>query len=236
VSASGTTNGIVWLTERKTNQLHAFNATDMSETWNSGMKSSDSLGTVMKFAVPTVADGQVFVGTGTSLVVYGLQPPSASVPLAPALSGSVLSGTSVQLKWSDGTVAPNTASGYKIYISTDGTNFTLSTTAQAGSVGIALGGLTPLTKYYFRVKGFNGIGDSPNSNTITLTTTNQSSLLDYSGGFSGSTTGLQYNGTAAINGTRLELTNGAAGQAGSVFSKSLVDITKFNSQFTFQLT
>jgi fibronectin type 3 domain-containing protein len=234
ISASGTNNGIVWLTERNANQLHAFDATNMTELWNSGMNASDAVGAVIKFAVPTVADGQVFVGTSNSLVVYGLEPPSASVPLAPSLSGSVLSSTSVQLNWTDGTVAPNIASGYKIDISTDGTNFTPATTAPAGALGIALGGLTPLKKYYFRVRGYNVIGDSPNSNVITLTTTNQSALLNYSGGFAGSSTSLKYNGSATINGSKLELTNGATGERGSVFSMSLVDITKFSSQFTFQ--
>ena len=236
ISASGTTNGIVWLTDRTTNQLHALDATNMTEIWNSGMKAgnADALGAVVKFAPATVANGLVFVGTMNSLVIYGLQPPSASTPLAPALSGTVISSNSVQLKWSDGTVAPNTTSGYKIEISTDGTNFTPATTTSAGTLSIDVGGLSPLTKYYFRVRGYNGIGDSPNSNVITLTTSNQSALLDYSGGFAGSSSSLKYNGSAAINGAKLELTNGATGEAGSVFSTSLVDVTRFSSQFTFQ--
>jgi outer membrane protein assembly factor BamB len=42
ISASGTTNGIVWLTDRTTNELHALDATNMTEIWNSGMKAGNA--------------------------------------------------------------------------------------------------------------------------------------------------------------------------------------------------
>ena len=73
------------------------------------------------------------------------------------------------------------------------------------------------------------------SRVANATTTNQVALLDFSAGFAGSTNKLTYNGSATINGTKAELTNGGNNQAGSVFSTSAVDVTKFNSQFTFQL-
>jgi len=239
ISASGTTNGIVWITDRNTNELHAYDAGSLgTELWNSGMKANnaDAVGAVMKFAAPTVANGEVFVGTADSLVVYGLQPPASSAPLAPTLGGVALSGTSVNLTWTDPTVEPNTASGYKIEESTDNVNFTQVTTAPAGSLSIALGGLAPQTTYYFRIRGFNSVDNSPYSNVVPITTTNQVALLDFSAGFGGSTSTLTYNGSAAINGAKLELTNGATYQAGSTFSTSPVDVTKFTSQFTFQLT
>jgi hypothetical protein len=56
------------------------------------------------------------------------------------------------------------------------------------------------------------------------------------GGQGGATSKLTLNGTAALNGTKLELTNGATNQAGSAFSTSPVDVTKFTSQFPFQIT
>ena len=60
--------------------------------------------------------------------------------------------------------------------------------------------------------------------------------LDFSNGFAGAGSLLTYNGSSAILGSRLELTDGKINEAASVFSTSQQDITKFDSQFTFQLT
>jgi hypothetical protein len=61
--------------DRHANVIHAYDAGDLgTELWNSGQHAggTDALGAVVKFAVPTVANGEVFVGTADSLVVYGL--------------------------------------------------------------------------------------------------------------------------------------------------------------------
>src|SRR5579864_2758212 len=71
VSANGSAgySGIMWLTSTLDGQqngagtLHAFNALDLSkELWNSDMDSArDSLGTLGKYAAPTVANGKVYL-------------------------------------------------------------------------------------------------------------------------------------------------------------------------------
>jgi len=75
VSSNGSvaTTGIVWTIDPKA-VLRAYNATDLSkELYNSGQNAGrDGLGSYVKFSVPTVANGKVFVGTQNSLVVYGL--------------------------------------------------------------------------------------------------------------------------------------------------------------------
>jgi hypothetical protein len=75
VSCDGQKPGtaIVWLVDRH-GTLRAFDAANLShELYNSDMhKSRDHLGTAIKFSVPTVANGEVFVGTADSLVIYGL--------------------------------------------------------------------------------------------------------------------------------------------------------------------
>jgi uncharacterized protein (TIGR03437 family) len=66
-TANGTNNG--------SGVLHALQASDLSkELWNSNMNPSrDSLGTLAKFAAPTIANGKVYVSTfSNQLVVYGL--------------------------------------------------------------------------------------------------------------------------------------------------------------------
>lgn len=75
VSASGTQNGLVWALDNSsycTNQspscgpavLHAYDATDLAtELWNSSTNPQDAAGYAVKFTVPTVANGRVYVGT-----------------------------------------------------------------------------------------------------------------------------------------------------------------------------
>jgi hypothetical protein len=76
VSALGTTNGIVWAIEYASPAvLHAYDATNLgTELWNSSTKSADQAGAGIKFSVPTVANGKVYVGTASEVSVYGLSP------------------------------------------------------------------------------------------------------------------------------------------------------------------
>ncbi len=239
VSANGATGGIAWIPDRETNALHAYAADSLAtELWNSNQSPADNIGApVNKFAMPTVADGQVYVGTGNSLVVYGLKPPVNALPLAPTgLAAVALSGTSVQLTWADATPAPNTATGYAIEQSADGVTFTPATTVPPGAAQSVVGGLRPLTRYYFRVRGFNGLGNSPFSAAATQTTSAQIAVVDFSAGFAGSAGALTYNGNAAVSGTAARVTDGSAGKAGSVFTSQTVDVSRFAVQFTMRQT
>ncbi len=59
-------------------------------------------------------------------------------------------------------------------------------------------------------------------------------LINYSGGFNA--TGLQLNGSAMLNGTRLQLTNGGENEAGSAFYTTPVNVQSFTTNFSFQMT
>jgi hypothetical protein len=98
ISANGTSNGIAWALENLgfcTDQstrcgpaiLHAYDASNLAtEFWNSSQNPADTAGNAVKFTVPTVVNGKVYVGTrgndtgsgGASipgeLDVYGLKP------------------------------------------------------------------------------------------------------------------------------------------------------------------
>jgi hypothetical protein len=100
ISSNGSSNGIVWAidssnygtrSKRRSSAgpavLHAFDASNLaSELWNSSMVSGDAAGNAVKFTVPTVANGKVYIGTrgnddtnGSGTVfgeidVYGLKP------------------------------------------------------------------------------------------------------------------------------------------------------------------
>ncbi|HTB66319.1 MAG TPA: PQQ-binding-like beta-propeller repeat protein [Steroidobacteraceae bacterium] len=76
VSASGTTNGIVWAHENTVPAvLHAYDASNLAhELYNSNEASGgrDQFGPGNKFIAPTVAGGKVFVGTTNTLAIFGL--------------------------------------------------------------------------------------------------------------------------------------------------------------------
>ncbi len=81
ISANGTTNGIVWAVECDVPGLspailHAYDAADISkEVFNSRENiDRDRPGTGIRFTIPTVADGHVYVGTKGEVDVYGLLP------------------------------------------------------------------------------------------------------------------------------------------------------------------
>jgi hypothetical protein len=100
ISASGSSDGVVWVLDDSQYctpaspgcgpaVLHAYDASNVGkELWNSAESSSDRAGNAVKFALPTVANGKVYIGTrgnntggaygSTSasgeLDVYGLKP------------------------------------------------------------------------------------------------------------------------------------------------------------------
>ena len=75
VSAAGTQSGVVWALDTHsycTRQsaacgpavLHAYDASNLStELWNSSLNAADAAGNAVKFSVPTVANGRVYVAT-----------------------------------------------------------------------------------------------------------------------------------------------------------------------------
>ncbi|HUY33751.1 MAG TPA: DUF4214 domain-containing protein [Pirellulales bacterium] len=75
ISANGTADGIAWLLDGGSNELRAYDATNFANelyTSDQAAGGRDQVGKVTKFSVPTVADGQVFVGSANSLEIYGL--------------------------------------------------------------------------------------------------------------------------------------------------------------------
>ncbi len=81
ISANGSAEGIVWVLQRNVGtkapwRLHAHDAQDVSnELYDSGDQGQKGYaGKPVKFAVPTVANGKVYVGAHNRLTVFGLKP------------------------------------------------------------------------------------------------------------------------------------------------------------------
>ncbi len=81
ISSDGNVHRIVWALDvsgygsGKPAVLHAYRY-NLAGLYNSaGSGARDTAGPAVKFAVPTVANGKVYVGTQTELDVYGLLPP-----------------------------------------------------------------------------------------------------------------------------------------------------------------
>lgn len=163
-------NAIVWDLDRGTNQLRAYDAAGYgNELWNSDQANTrDTLGAVVKFTVPTVANGMVYVGTSSALVAYGLLLPPTSAPATPsALTAQTISATQIDLSWELNSI---NASQINIERSTDGTTFTPLASVQGNSTTYSDTSAQPATHYYYQVQAANIIGASGFSNTADATT------------------------------------------------------------------
>src|SRR5437899_790336 len=101
ISSNGATNGIVWVLDTSNNGtpngsgssrpaiLFAYDATNLDKLYSSPTSGAGAAGNAVKFTVPTVANGKVYVGTQTELSVFGLfsgsdtTPPDTSITAAP---------------------------------------------------------------------------------------------------------------------------------------------------------
>jgi fibronectin type 3 domain-containing protein len=94
-------------------------------------------------------------------------------------------------------------------------------------------GMVNGTTYYYKVTAVNDSGENAKSSEVVVTPVG----LNFANGFAGSGSLLTFNGVAAkVVGTQLQLTDGGVSQASSVFSTQKIDVTRFATQFNFQLT
>lgn len=114
VSANGGVNGIVWAIQKANPAvLVAYNATNVSsEIYNSSASGSrDQLTGGVKFAVPIVANGKVYVGSQGALTVFGLLNSGTWQPAAAQYSGLFFQSSGVQFGSSGALAITTTKSG-----------------------------------------------------------------------------------------------------------------------------
>jgi hypothetical protein len=83
-SGNGNANGIIWVIDTSTYGtpaptlgpavLYAYRADTLALLWNSSQSGTDTAGNAVKFTVPTIANGKVYIGTQTELDVYATHP------------------------------------------------------------------------------------------------------------------------------------------------------------------
>jgi uncharacterized repeat protein (TIGR03806 family) len=148
VSANGTNDGIIWAVDSSAYSangpavLHACNATNIGlELYNSAQAAGDYASPAVKFSVPTVVNGRVYVGGQYSFTVYGstgVQVPTVTTPAI--IPSGALFTNSISITITDAT--PGAVIYYTLDDSTPATNSLLysgpfsisnSLTVQAGA-------------------------------------------------------------------------------------------------------
>jgi hypothetical protein len=172
ISSNGNANGIVWDVQYDGSHavLRAYDAISLQEIYDSNQSGTrDAMGPGVKFITPIIADGLVFVGTGNTLTVFGELNLPTTPPNAPSnLAATALSASRIQLTWTDNS---NNEGGFKIERSTNGTTFTQVNLSSANSTSFTDTDLTPNTKYFYRIRATNIIGDSAYTNPPVSATT-----------------------------------------------------------------
>ncbi|MGA8606935.1 MAG: chitobiase/beta-hexosaminidase C-terminal domain-containing protein [Candidatus Sulfotelmatobacter sp.] len=234
ISASGNTNGILWgldnsaygytcIGDANCQMLYAYDATNLANMlYNSSQapNNRDVPGGAVKFSTPTIANGKVYVGSQRKISAYGTisTTPTAATPTFSTAPGSYTGTITVTL--SDST------SGATIYCTTDGTTPTASSPT-CGNVAISS---PTILKAMATASGFNP--SAIESGTFTIDS--GASGINYGSGFT--STGLTFNGTAKLNGTRLRLTDTGRNEAGSAFISPALGVQSFTTDFSFQLS
>ena len=177
ISASGISDGIAWTLQTDAYRssgsavLHAYEAVNLAnELYNSNQTGlRDRAGGATKFAIPTIANGLVYVGTAAQLNVFGLFPPNTTPPDGDPsdLSGVSPTFSQVTLSWTN---HATNATGIKIERSTDGKNFVQVNTVRRDAERYTDNGLRGSSTYYYRVRATNQIGDSDYSNVAVVAT------------------------------------------------------------------
>jgi hypothetical protein len=172
ISANGSSNGVAWGTHDSSNDLVAFNATNITTPiYDSNTNSADTFTNPEKFGVPTVANGMAYVTTtGGAVVGFGLHSSyltsnSAFFGAPTNLSASFVSAADVQLSW---TSKSSLATEFRIDRSTNGSSW--STLAFVGNSATSYDDTTTAgTGYYYRVIAVSGASSTVASNTAAVT-------------------------------------------------------------------
>jgi len=309
ISANGSSQGIVWTIDSENVLtgpaiLEAHDAGNVATTLYTSVDNPgrDSAGLAVKFTVPTVTNGKVYVGTAGEIDVYGLlsSAKQTAAPVFTPVTGTFTGTESV-------TIADSTANA-SLYYTTNGTIATTGSTPYIGPIqvgstetlhaiasvqgqllsaqsfatytattqaaavvfsmpagtyasaqSVTLSDATPKAAIHFTLDGSTPtVSSTLYSAPIVFDATLTIRTIAVAAGFTASpvasatytiqpgisfplgfaaSTGLMIlNGSADLNDSRLQLTNGLTNEAGSAWFHLPVNIQTFTTTFTFQLS
>jgi hypothetical protein len=131
ISANGNANGIVWVIQPAGQAvLHAYDASDLTQHLydSSQTDGRDDTSGYVKFTVPTVANGKVFVGSQYQINVFGAGKWVARPQIAPN-GGNFFPSVTVSIS--------DTTSGATIHYTTDGSEPTAASPVYSSSFVVA---------------------------------------------------------------------------------------------------
>jgi len=168
--------------------------------------------------VNAIAAGTGLLQSPVATATYTLTTQTAKPSFSPA-PGFYETAQSVTIS----TTTPNAT----IYYSTDGSTPTTSSTKYLGPVAVST------SETLSALATSSGLSNSPVASGVYTIDTGVSSI-NFSSGFAGG--GMDLNGSAKLNGSALELTDGGGGEAASAWYQVLANIQTFSTDFTFQTT
>ena len=167
------------------------------------------------------ATGFAQSAVGTAAYVISAPTPAATPVITPA-TGSYTGTQTV-------TITDSTA-GSTIYYTIDGSAPTNGSTLYGGPFMVAA---TTTVSAIALAPGF--ANSAPAMSVITIqAASGGATAINLNSGFSAS--GMQFNGSAVLSGTAVQLTNTTGSQAGSAYWATPVNVQTFVNDFTFQLT
>ena len=176
--------------------------------------------------VKAIVTAMGYANSAVASAAYTVQVPAATPAISP-VAGTYTSPVSVTIT--------DASSGATIYYTTDGTTPAVgvgTTKAYSGAFSLTASATVKA------IAGGGAFTASAVASNAYVVNTGTTAPVNFGGGFT-ATTGLQLNGTTALNTTtkRLALTSATGGtQAGSFFFTTPENVQQFTNDFTFQLT
>lgn len=182
LSADGAKNAILWCLNRGANALCAYDPENLGKplyTSDEAPGGTDRPGNVVRFTVPTVANGEVFVGTNEALAAYGLRklgaistPDTAPVPIllaprTPSAAHATPSPGAIALDWRDNS---DNETAFNIYRKEGAGEYRLIASLPANTTQYTdRTDVKPGTQYNYHIVAVNAVGNSDFAG-VTVTT------------------------------------------------------------------